>query len=321
MIRFSERKAQDMNAKSYDVLAIGELNVDLVLTGMEGLPELGRERIAQGCSLLLGSSTAIFACGVARFGFRTKFHSVVGDDEFGRVALRNLESAGVDIRDVQIDPARNTGITVSLNTAGDRAMATFLGTIDAVTYSAIPQGLIGSARHLHVGSFFLQRKLRPDLPRLFAEAHHAGMTTSLDSGWDDTENWDYGIREVLQHTDLFFPNELEASRISRQTSARDAALDLARFARTVIVKCGPSGAVAASGTDVLSVPAFTHLIAVDTTGAGDSFNAGYIAAFLDGRGPKECLLYGNACGSISVTRIGGAGSCATREEVEELLAI
>jgi sugar/nucleoside kinase (ribokinase family) len=125
--------------------------------------------------------------------------------------------------------------------------------------------------------------------------------------------------DVLEFTDIFFPNEVEAVRITRTRSAREAADRLSEFAEMVVVKCGPKGAVGKYGDQILEVPTFTSLKPIDTTGAGDSFNAGFIYGFLNGFDFKSCIIYGNACGSISVTRIGGASACPGLEEVRRLI--
>src|SRR5690606_19939561 len=138
-------------------------------------------------------------------------------------------------------------------------------------------------RHIHVGSFFLQRQLRPGLPRLFEEARKRGVTTSLDVGWDDSGNWDYGIAEVLKFTDIFLPNDQEATRIAGMTTVEEALPILTRYAGQVVVKCGAEGAafMDKDAGEIVRQAGFKTK-PVDTTGAGDSFNAGYIYASLQG---------------------------------------
>lgn len=304
--------------KRYDVLAIGELNVDLVVTGLKEAPQNGREIIAKGYSLVLGSSTAICACGVSSLGLKTAFLGRVGKDRFGEVVLEGLKRCGISLEHVAEDEGIQTGITISLSSAADRALVTFMGSIGALSYEDIDISVLEKTRHIHVGSYFLQNNLRKDIPRLFALAGEKGVTTSLDAGWDDTQEWDHGILEALKYTDIFFPNEIEAVKIAKARDAVEAADYLSNFCGTVAVKCGPKGAVAREG-EKLSVKATYDLKPLDTTGAGDSFNAGFIYAYLRGLDLERCLEYGNACGAISVTRVGGASSCASLEEAEALI--
>ncbi len=306
--------------KRYDVLAIGELNVDMILTGLKTLPELGREIIAENCSLVLGSSTAICASGIAKLGLKTGFVSKVGRDMYGEIALEGLRKNGVDTENVRIDDNIKTGITIALNVNRDRALVTYMGSIDAMTVDDIDFELLHHTRHIHVGSFFLQHRLRPGLPKLFRVARELGVTTSLDCSWDETMNWDYGIHEVLKYTDIFFPNEGEALNITREDTVEKALEKLSQHARIVVIKLGPRGAIGKWGDLVVSQGTFDEMKPIDTTGAGDSFNAGFIYGFIKGFDFEKCMLYGNACGSISVTRIGGATACATLEEVNELIS-
>lgn len=304
--------------KQFDLIAIGELNVDLVVTGLNGTPQLGREIIADNYSLVLGSSTAICACGVSNLGLKTGYIGKVGKDRFGEVALEGLQKYGINMDYVMIDEGIKTGVTISLSSKNDRAMVTFIGSIDALSFEDIDVSLLNKTRHIHIGSYFLQNSLRKDIPGLFALAKEKGVSTSLDAGWDNSEIWDYGIFEALKYTDIFFPNEIEAINIAKTDNVKNAANILSKACKIVVIKCGSDGAVAKAG-DKLLIKGTYDLEPVDTTGAGDSFNAGFIYAFLQGLSVEKCMEYGNACGSISVTRIGGASSCASLDEVQALI--
>jgi sugar/nucleoside kinase (ribokinase family) len=305
--------------KKYDVLAIGELNVDMILTGLKSMPVLGSEIIADTFAVVLGSSTAICASGIARLGLKTGFISKIGSDRFGDVVMESLEKNSIDVSNVIIDKNINTGVTIALNKDKDRALVTYMGSIEELRFEDIDIELVKTARHIHIGSYFLQNKLRPDISKLFAIAKEYGVTTSLDAGWDDTLNWNYGICETLKNTDIFFPNEGEALNITKEENVENAVDILANYAKTVVVKCGPKGAIGKSGDIIIKQGTF-DLKPIDTTGAGDSFNAGFIYGYLNGFSLEKCITYGNACGSISVTRIGGATSCATLQEVEYLIS-
>lgn len=306
--------------RQYDILAIGELNVDLILTGMSSLPQPGRELIAETCTLTMGSSTAICAAGMAGLGLKTTFFGKVGADDYGRLAADTLKSYGVDLDHLMVDASIQTGITISMSSKDnrDRALVTYLGAIDALRADEVPVSLLAKTRHIHVGSFFLQSALRPGLAELFRTARRMGVTTSLDAGWDDSGNWDYGLREVLEETDVFLPNESEAMAITGQKNVEAAAQMLSQKCRICTVKCGGDGAVAASADRIYRAKAYSTPVR-DTTGAGDSFNAGFLYAFLAGKSIDEALCYGNACGSLSVARIGGASACPKRIEAERVM--
>lgn len=305
--------------RDWDVLALGELNLDLVLTGLKSMPVPGHEILAQRHSLVLGSSTAICAAAMAGLGLDTHLLAKTGQDLYARRCLELLKELGVDSSLVHQDPDTQTGVTISLSYGEDRALVTYLGAIAALRAEEVDCEVFRRVKHVHVGSFFLQSALRPGLAELFRKAHEAGATTSLDAGWDDAEVWDYGIREVLRHTDVFFPNELEAAAVTGRQTIPEAARELARYARHVVVKCGGDGAYLVSGDKELQLPAYRDIQVVDTTGAGDSFNAGFLYGFVHGLPLEVCMEYGNACAAISITRLGGAAQCATLEEVHTII--
>jgi sugar/nucleoside kinase (ribokinase family) len=304
---------------AFDILAIGELNADLIFTGLTGAPVLNREILAGGFTKTLGSSTALCAANIARLGLSTAFCGKVGADEHGAYVLEELKKRNIDTRFCRVDPEVETGLTLALNWGGDRALVTFLGSIGDFSLKDFDLGIVQSAKHIHVGSFFLQSKLREDLPVIFAEARRRGIGTSLDAGWDDSGNWDYGIYSVLPYTDIFLPNEAEALEITKAPSVDKAAAKLAEFCEITVVKRGALGACCVSGSDSFSVAGMDDVPVADTTGAGDAFNAGFVYAYRRGLSPGECLEYGNACGSLCVMTPGGANADLSPPRVEAMI--
>ena len=298
----------------FDVIAIGELNCDYIFTGLKTMPQPGKEIISETFSLVLGSSTAISASQLAKLGIKTAFCSLVGNDANGKMAVEFLKANGIDPCYVVADNGVATGITVSFSDAKDRALVTYKGAMDVFCGKHFSPDILKNTRHVHIGSFFLQTALRYDLPRFFQMAKEAGCTTSLDAGWDDTDNWDYGIRDVLQYTDIFFPNEAEAAHVTGEADPVAAVKKLG--ARISVVKCGKDGAVAYADGKMYQKRAYITE-PVDTTGAGDCFNGGFLYGFLNDKDIGTCLEYGNACGSVCVTKIGGASSCAAIGDIEK----
>jgi sugar/nucleoside kinase (ribokinase family) len=303
----------------FDVLAIGELNADMIFTGLKQGPALNQEITADRYSRTLGSSTALCAVNTAKLGLRTAFCGKVGKDELGGYVLGELEKQGIDTRFCLADPQEETGLTLALNWDGDRALVTFLGAIQTFSIRDFDAAIIRNARHIHVGSFFLQAGLRKDIAGVFKKARQWGITTSLDTGWDSSGNWDYGIGPALQYTDLFFPNETEALHITGASSYEEAAAALGKWCKTVVIKRGRAGAYCVSQGQRYAAAAIGDMPVADTTGAGDSFNAGFIFAFIAGLSPGECLEYGNACGALCVGALGGANAPLNPEKVRELI--
>jgi sugar/nucleoside kinase (ribokinase family) len=301
------------------VLAVGDVNMDIVFTGLSGMPMPEQETLARGMDFVVGGQAGTIARTMARLGWDVTFVGRVGDDDFGRQARRALVAAGVDVGGVIIDPAFRTGATVVLSTGTERAYATFAGSTSEVRLSDVTPTLLSRADHLHIGSFYLLSALRPDMRELLQEARRRGLTTSMDPGWDPRGEWGNDIRAMLPFIDVFLPNEAEAMAITSTASPGKALAALSSNARTVVVKMGAEGCMAGNGNKALRCPAF-RTKAVDVTSAGDIFNAGFLHGFLFGWGLEESLKFAGACGAISVSRTGSAGIMTGVEQVEEFLA-
>jgi sugar/nucleoside kinase (ribokinase family) len=299
-----------------DLLVLGDINPDLVLAGDDLTPAFGQvEQLIDSAALTIGGSGPIMACGAARLGLRTAILGVVGDDLFGRFMTDSLAARGVDVRDVIVAPSAATGLSVILARSEDRAILTFPGTTAALTGDLLPSTLLQQARHVHAASFFLQTALAPELGRIFADAHAAGATTSLDPNWDPAEVWEGGLTAALAATDVFLPNAEEAQRIARVADPPAAAAALARTAGLVAVKLGAEGALAAAtDAELIRVSPRFDVVPVDTVGAGDSFDAGLLAGVLRGESIERALEIGCACGALSTRAAGGTAAQPTLAE-------
>ena len=300
------------------LLIVGEINVDLILQGYRAFPTPGKEVLVDDFVMTLGSASAICAMGLARLGTQVAFLGKVGQDPWGDFCLDTMSAAGIDISRVVRDLRIKTGVTVSITSPTDRALVSFLGSIRALTGADVPDAAFEGFTHLHTSSYFLQEGLRPDCKDVLRRAKRRGLTTSLDPGFDPSETWGRDLVETLHEVDLFFPNEVESYAL---TGERDpvAGLRALRNGRTrSVAKLGASGAMTLEGDAVLHVPAFPIEV-VDTTGAGDSFDAGYLDAFLRGAAPLECLRRAAACGALSTRGSGGTSTQPSGEEVDALL--
>jgi sugar/nucleoside kinase (ribokinase family) len=297
----------------WDVLVLGELNADVVVSGGDLEPAFGEvERIAERATLTIGASGAIFACAAARLGLRVGYVSVVGDDPVGRFMLGALADRGIDVGLCRTEPSLPTGLSVILTRAHDRAIITALGTTEALVAGDVPSAALAATRHVHVASLYLQHGLRPDVPSLFTAARRAGATTSVDTNWDPSERWDT-LDAVLAETDVFTPNAAEARQIARSGAPEEALDALAQRVGTVAVKLGARGAVARRGDERASASPPTVDV-VDTTGAGDAFDAGLLAGLLDERPLDEALRLAVACGALSTRAAGGTEAQPTLAE-------
>ena len=302
------------------ILVIGELNVDLIVSGLPTLPALGRELTCSGFSRALGSSSAIFARALAGLGAPLDFMGKVGDDDNGRFMLAQLHEVGIGTQGVVVDPGVQTGVTISLTYPDEKAQITYQGSIADYRLSDVNLDALSRYAHLHMASMYLQTGLQPAFPLLLRRAQEVGLTTSLDPGWDPDERWDRVLFDALSAVDVLFVNEHEAKAIAKTASVSQAATNLAHYVGTVVVKLVPRGALLADAEDLLESPALPVPV-VDTTGAGDSFDAGFLYKYIvAGSAKSEALRFANACGALAVTRVGGASSVPSAAEVETFLS-
>jgi ribokinase len=295
-----------------DLLVVGDANPDLVLRGGDIVPTFGqREQLVDHAELVLGGSGAILAAGAARLGLSVAMVACVGDDALGRITLDALKAAGVDVSAVVSDRGAPTGVSVHLAHADDRAVLTAAGALAHLTAADVPDELLAQARHVHVAAPFLQAGLAPGLGSLADRAR----SSSLDTGWDPREEWDV----PLDAFDVLLPNAEEALRLAGRTDGdvRAAALDLAARGPLVVVKLGADGALAADGSEITRVPA-PRVNAVESTGAGDSFDAGFLAARRLGEDLEGALALACACGALSTLRAGGTAGQPTLAEARAL---
>jgi sugar/nucleoside kinase (ribokinase family) len=289
----------------FDVTIAGELNLDLILYGLpEQLPP-ERELLADRMMLTLGSSSAIVAHNLAALGSCVGFQSRIGDDPLGQIALDRLQQSGVDISRVRRVPSSTTtGLTVILHHEQWRNILTYSGTIAETCWEDLDLDYLADSRHFHFSSYYLQRALRPRVGELFQLLKSKGLTISLDTNDDPDDRWEGGLHEVLRHVDVFLPNEREACRAAGTEDLEAAIRKLSSLVPLVVVKLGPKGAVAQKGSERFQ-SASQEVVPVDTVGAGDSFDAGFLHEYVRGSDLPTCLASGNKSGALSTTRPGG----------------
>jgi sugar/nucleoside kinase (ribokinase family) len=286
----------------FDCTFIGDLNPDMIIRG-NNAPVFGREVFCDEFYLALGGSTSICAGAFSSLGAKACFFGCVGDDYLGEYATGELVSCGVDISGVSVRKGSYSPVTVSLTSSEDRALVTYAGTCGSLDETDIPvSDILARTRHIHIGSFFLQHHLSGMFIRIFERARQRGVTTSLDAGWDPTGEWSGSILDLLRFTDIFFPNESEALAITREKSPNEACLRLSEYCRVSVVKLGSKGSILAAGLGpILECPIYDKYEGKDFTGAGDTYNAGFIYAFLGGMSYTDCMKYGSAAAALRVS--------------------
>ena len=304
--------------KNLDIVVVGELNVDLILTGLPSLPELGTCKLSKDMHFTLGSASAICANNISRLGLNVGFVGKIGDDEFGDFILTKLHKSNVDTSQIIRDKTAKTGICVSLSFPENYAMASYAGVRETLTIADVNIDYLSRAKHLHMSSYYLQTAMQKGCVDLFKKAKEHGLSTSLDPDSDPSGKWDESIFKVLEYVDIFLPNEREARRICKCETVESALKLLSGIVKTTVIKTGDKGVWVKERGKIYHANVF-NIDVVDTTGAGDSFNSGFIYQYYQGATIDECIIWGNACAAISTTKPGGTTAFPDLMQLKQFL--
>jgi ribokinase len=303
------------------VVFIGDFNVDIIMDGLEAEPVADHEIGAASFDITMGASSCITAAAYAALGGEAWSCGLRGDDELGRRMVALLQAAGVRTDHVRTAADGPTGVTVNLVRGAARYQVTCPGAMGAFSLRDIPDAVFDGLRHLHVSGVYQTGALRPHVAGLLARAEAAGATTSLDCQWDPSEAWER-LDEWLPRAGWLFANAQEALSMTRRDGATDldgALRALARRTRRPVVKDGARGACAlVDGEEVRAAAAAVTV--VDTIGAGDNFDAGFLYATIEKDLPlREALRAANAAGGLSCTFRGGTAARSTWRDVQSFM--
>jgi len=304
---------------NFDIIALGELNVDLILNQIEGEPEIGKEKFAKQMTLTLGSSTAIFAANAAALGAKVAFCGMIGDDSFGDLVETSLQQKGVDTCFLIRQNKYATGATICMSYDEDRANLTYQGAMDYMCLADINPEVFRQAKHIHISSIYMQSGVKRDLMKILELCKENGVTTSLDSQWDPAEKWDLDYKAVLPLVTIFMPNETELKFLTRSETLEEAIEKIRPYTNAAVIKCGSKGSILVrKGEPDRKQAALLNKNVVDCIGAGDSFNSGFLTRFAAGDPLDRCQEYGNMTGAVNTTAAGGTTAFTCREDVERV---
>ncbi len=304
-----------------DCLCAGILFADVACAPIPRIPEPGELIPTAHVQLALGGCASNTAVDLARLGFRVAVSGCVGDDPFGRVIIEALEAGGVDIRGVHRLPGIGSASTMIINVQGqDRRFISTAGANTRFTVQHIPLDWVRQCRVFYVGGYLMMPGLETEaMVELFRTARAGGAKTVLDVVlFGGTGYWET-LRKILPETDVFLPNDDESEII---TGLKEPLAQAKRFreagAKMVVITMGEKGSLLV--TDGLRLKAGVYPVEfVGGTGAGDAFDAGFIAGMLLGEDPVGCLRWGSALGASCVRAIGATESVFNRAEAEEFI--
>lgn len=301
----------------WDIVTVGDIFIDLVMSGFPRWPRPGEEAFASTFTREIGGGAAITACGLVRLGLRVGILAVVGAED-GQWVIERLRRQGVDTGLIRRDPEEPTALTVSVSSREDRAFFTYAGAnrrLTEILAGDEARRSVARARHVHLAC-----ALDPDvLVAVGRDLRSRGCSVSLDIGWHESWLRDPRSLEALREIDLFFPNEREAQCLTGESDPEAMLRALARVGLpAVALKRGPAGAALLWQNELYFAEPHP-VVPLDTTGAGDCFDAGFLAAWLGGESPERCLRRANICGALSTRRLGGIAAFPTPEEIDAAL--
>ncbi|RED58566.1 carbohydrate kinase family protein [Cohnella lupini] len=301
----------------FDAVVIGDANIDLVVSGCNQIPEPGQEILVDNIAMHVGGGAALFAVSLAKLGIRVAFNGVLGEDNHGRYIRDRFAEYGIDTRMVQTSKEHNTGISIAFNPGSDRSFITYWGSNLELRFDNLDIGQIAQGRHVHLTGYKGKRNHEQYIA-LVKSLKDNGVTLSCDVGWDDSGEWDRGVFELMNYFDVFLMNETECFHYTGMENIEDSLKYMSEYCSHVVVKLGKEGAVSVKNGIIERLPGYV-VEAVDTTGAGDSFNAGYLFGFLSGQDAVTSMRYGNACGALSVSAFGGSTNTPTFDQLERFI--
>ncbi|MFX1565100.1 MAG: carbohydrate kinase family protein [Promethearchaeota archaeon] len=308
------------------LVSIGDANVELVFSPLEKMPRFGQEVVVSDLHFRAAGSAANFALCSASLGVKTGFAGKLAVDSFGEVVLKAFRKADVDTRCLQLVEDSTTGVTAAMiRKNGERGFITYQGTIAELETKALERCLQTDTppRWVHLAGYHLLKSLRGKLAKkLLKLAQARGATTSLDTGWDP-DNWSTRtveeVLDLLHYVDVFFPNAAEVNALTGESTPRKGAVKLlGSGARSLVVKLGAKGCLLATKTDQHLVPGF-EVPVVDTTAAGDAFDAGFAVSMISGATMGRAAVFANAVAALRVSRHSGQSLFPTLQETSAFL--
>jgi ribokinase len=294
------------------VVTLGDINVDIIAS-IPRYPAPGGDGLAEWVEVHSGGSAANTAIVLSNFGVDVGIIGRVGRDAFAEQALARLAEAGVDLSCIQRDDEFSTGMMfIPVTPDGERTMFGCRGANPRLESALLDEGYIAQADVFHLSGYALLAEPQRGAARQAIEmAHRAGVAISLDVGLEAAAKDTEEVKALLPLVDLLFPNQAEAEHLTGSSDVREAVRALLECGiETVALKLGEQGCTVGSEGEIFSIPTFAVEVQ-DTTGAGDSFDAGFILGRLWGLGARESAILANGLGALAASAV-GAGDALPR---------
>jgi sugar/nucleoside kinase (ribokinase family) len=306
-----------------DVLCLGILVADVVAKPIEEMPGKGKLQLVDAMELHTGGCASNTGYALSKLGVSTGVMGKVGTDGFGDFFVRYMESAGLDTRGIRRTSSVNTSATmVMVSGDGERTFFHYLGANAELCYDDVDFDIVKEAKILHIaGAFLMPRFDGKPAARVLKQAREQGLITSLDTAWDSKGNWMDILEPCLENLDIFMPSIEEARMITgKEEPPEIAELLLSYGIGTVALKMGEQGSYIRTNDWEISVPIY-EVDAVDATGAGDAFAAGFLTGVSRGLEHREAAKLANAVGACCTTAMGATAGIKDLQETLDFMNV
>jgi sugar/nucleoside kinase (ribokinase family) len=292
--------------KQVDILVPGSYFCDIIFSGLPNFPALGTEIYTRELTVVPGGvmNTVV---GLHRLGVNVGWLGAIGNDFFSRFALEQAAQEGLDTSLLIQQHRSMQRVTVALSEPGDRAFVSYVDPTPDTAETLLDAWDNINCKHLHFTRLQVDERLIP----LLQNCRERGISVSMDCQHRQETLELPVVQKILGLVDLFMPNSGEALRVTGEADLHAAAQTLLAYVPALVIKEGASGAHAWQNGEYLHAPALPDMQVIDTTGAGDVFNAGFLAARLQGQALVTCLRWGNIAGGLSTQGYGGWSSAPT----------
>ncbi len=285
------------------IVGFGALNLDIILK-VERIPNPGEESFVIDIEYHPGGSAANTIAGLATMGVECAFIGKVGDDNYGKILLKDFEKRGVELSGVKIEKGRSGVAMIFVDRSGERAILVDPGVNDTIKYDEVKREIVENAKIIHLTSFICKNS--EDSFKSQKRIAKEVEIVSFDPGMPYINRGLEEIEEIISNTTIFMPNKQEIEMLIGERYDV-ASREVARLGvEIVVVKLGENGCYILKGNEEFRVQPFNTKV-VDTTGAGDAFNAGFLYAWYHGKSIEACGKFGNYVASKIIERVGARG--------------
>ncbi len=298
------------------ILVFGDANLDIFITGKREIPAAGTEEYVKEMPFAVGGGAALVVMGLGKLECHPAYCGTLSGDMMGKMIASSMEAVGVDLSKTTIDNTVQSGISLSFTDEKDRSFISYAGSIAKNDVDMLKELDLSDVGHVHITGY--NAKEHEKFLNILKYIKSKGdITTSYDVAFDETGLWNPALKELMPYVDVFFMNEVEAAGYSGGKSPEEAAEYFAEYGNTIVIKAGKVGSFLKKKGEDLICEKVTPVKAVDTTGAGDSFNAGFLWAYINGLDSRTALKCGNFCGGRCVTAKGGNTAFPVLKELKE----